>query len=64
MGTEDPFVYKDKNNNFHAVFHHMYGLNLEDFDYCCVDTTGGHAFSENGINWTYTGVAWGNIKKP
>eukprot|EP01064_Diplonema_japonicum_P036158 TRINITY_DN8044_c2_g1_i1.p1 TRINITY_DN8044_c2_g1~~TRINITY_DN8044_c2_g1_i1.p1 ORF type:complete len:481 (+),score=32.44 TRINITY_DN8044_c2_g1_i1:390-1832(+) len=44
--TEDPFLYKDVEGNFHAIFHNMYGC------YPC----GGHAFSpDNGVTWVYTG---------
>ena len=25
-----------------------------------LDATGGHAFSRDGFDWTYTGVAWGD----
>eukprot|EP01060_Flectonema_neradi_P031101 TRINITY_DN4634_c2_g1_i1.p1 TRINITY_DN4634_c2_g1~~TRINITY_DN4634_c2_g1_i1.p1 ORF type:complete len:504 (+),score=109.13 TRINITY_DN4634_c2_g1_i1:53-1513(+) len=57
-GTEDQFMYQDEEGNFHAVFHHMYGSGTKSQWW--LDATGGHAFSTNGIEWTYTGVAWGN----
>ena len=44
------FVYQDKNGNFHSVFHHMYGYDSE-FQWW-LDAVGGHAFSEDGIQWT------------
>jgi hypothetical protein len=57
-GTEDQFLYLDTNGNFHAIFHHMYGTGTEMQWW--LDACGGHAFSHDGIHWTYTGVAWGN----
>mmetsp|Transcript_35300 Transcript_35300/g.59832 ORF Transcript_35300/g.59832 Transcript_35300/m.59832 type:complete len:503 (+) Transcript_35300:16-1524(+) len=57
-GTEDPFLYIDAKGRFHAVFHHMYGT--DTLDHWWLLAEGGHAFSEDGINWTYTGVAWGD----
>ena len=56
-GTEDPFVYRDADGNFHAVFHHMYGYDTTAQWW--LDAAGGHAFSPDGASWTYTGVAWG-----
>ena len=43
---------------YHAIFHHMYGYDTENQWW--LDAVGGHAFSEDGISWTYSGVAWGN----
>ena len=43
--TEDPFLYKDPRSVYHALFHNMYGC------FPC----GGHAFSKDGLTWTYTG---------
>lgn len=43
---EDGSVYLDSAGRFHAIFHS--GLN------------GIHAFSINGLDWTYGGVAWNN----
>jgi hypothetical protein len=57
-GTEDQFVYMDDDGNYHAVFHHMYGTGTKTQWW--LDATGGHAFSRNGWEWTYTGVSWGN----
>jgi len=54
MGTEDPFLYRDENGYFHAVFHNM----VPCPDYPCPEVAGGHAYSPNGRNWTYTGVAF------
>mmetsp|Transcript_30149 Transcript_30149/g.48396 ORF Transcript_30149/g.48396 Transcript_30149/m.48396 type:complete len:108 (+) Transcript_30149:409-732(+) len=36
----------------------MYGT--DTLDHWWLLAEGGHAFSEDGINWTYTGVAWGD----
>ena len=58
IGTEDQFLYLDEDGNYHAVFHHMYGTGTATQWW--LDATGGHAFSEDGWTWTYTGVAWGN----
>jgi hypothetical protein len=61
-GTEDPFLYTDQNGHFHAIFHHMYGAGTSDEWW--MDTNGGHAFSRDGLSWTYSGVAWGNPEQP
>lgn len=53
-GVEDPFVYVDSDGVFHAVFHNQ----LEDDD---ERLCGGHAFSEDGVAWAYTGTAWSNV---
>lgn len=52
-GLEDPFVYMDAAGIFHAVFHNQ--IEADDESLC-----GGHAFSEDGITWTFTGTAWNN----
>lgn len=36
----------------------MYGVNTETAWWLLA--AGGHAFSRDGVAWTYTGVAWGN----
>jgi len=61
-GTEDPFLYMDAAGHFHAVFHHMYGEGTEKQWW--LDTCGGHAYSRDGIEWEYSGVAWGNAEHP
>jgi len=48
----------DGDGNYHAVFHHIYGTGTRTQWW--LDATGGHAFSRNGWDWTYSGVAWGN----
>ncbi|GAB5353066.1 hypothetical protein AAMO2058_000006500 [Amorphochlora amoebiformis] len=57
-GTEDPFVYIDGNGHFHAIFHHMYGME-SSYNWWLL-AEGGHAFSVDGVTWTYSGVAWGD----
>ncbi len=51
QGTEDPALYLDAAGVFHALFHNM----VPRFG---PDVAGGHAFSEDGVSWTYTGVAY------
>jgi hypothetical protein len=58
-GTEDQFLYQDEDGHFHAVFHHMYGTGTKSQWW--LDATGGHAFSKDGWDWTYTGVSWGEL---
>ena len=56
-GLEDMFVWLDARGNAHAIFHHMDNAtcpNVGDLPAC-----GGHAFSTDGISWTYSGVAFG-----
>ena len=52
-GVEDPFVYVDEDGVFHAVFHNQ----IENDD---ERLSGGHAFSVDGIAWTFTGTSWSN----
>lgn len=51
--TEDPYLYRDCNGGFHAIFHNM---SPEDLQTLC----GGHAYSQDGVNWIYGGVSFGN----
>ena len=44
---EDPGIFRDARGNFHILTH--------DF----ADPTGGHAFSADGLNWTFAGQAYG-----
>lgn len=53
MGVEDPHVYMDRRGVFHAVFHSQ--LEADDQRLC-----GGHAYSTDGYNWTFTGTSWNN----
>jgi hypothetical protein len=57
-GVEDCFLYTDPQGRFHAIFHHMNGLNTT-LTWWLV-AAGSHAFSSDGINWTFGGLAWGN----
>eukprot|EP01084_Bolivina_argentea_P227851 384905_1 len=52
-GTEDPFVYVDCNGGYHALFHNMSPNNINISYY-----SGGHAYSLDGMNWTYSGLAY------
>eukprot|EP01084_Bolivina_argentea_P238247 400262_1 len=52
--TEDPFVYVDCNGYYHAIFHNMSPNNMQQ-------VCGGHAFSEDGMNWIYTGYIYSNV---
>ena len=53
-GVEDPFVWRDPVlGAFHAVFHSQ--IENNDQRLC-----GGHAFSQDGERWTFTGTAWSN----
>ena len=56
MGSEDPFVYIDRSGTFHSVWHNMDPCP----DYPCPEVAGGHAFSTDGITWSYTGTAYGS----
>eukprot|EP00936_MAST-01D_sp_MAST-1D-sp1_P001499 g1499.t1 len=56
FGLEDPFLYTDADGNYHAIFHNM--LNNDDQKTC-----GSHAYSEDGISWTFTGTAYSNKVK-
>jgi len=46
-GVEDPFLYRDKRGHFHALFHggHQGGG---------YKASGAHAFSSNGVHWTFS----------
>ena len=53
-GVEDPFIYVDSRGNYHALFHMLYPSHPY--------SNGGHAYSQNGLNWTWTGQAYdGNV---
>ncbi len=54
VGLEDPHLYRDSKGNFHALFH-AFSLNSSvsgDF--------GGHAFSVDGLTWTWSGLCFDN----
>ena len=46
-GVEDMFMWVDGRGHYHCVYHQMYSC----------ETCTAHAFSEDGIEWTYTGTA-------
>ena len=46
--NEDPGIFRDARGNFHILTH--------DFG----QPTGGHAFSKDGLSWTFAGNAYGN----
>jgi hypothetical protein len=52
-GLEDPMLYTDARGVYHAVFHNQ--IEQDDEKLC-----GGHAFSVDGLQWTFTGTAWGS----
>lgn len=57
--TEDPFVYTAADQDgskiiYHAVFHNQL---VDDDERVC----GSHAHSEDGLTWTLSGTAWGNV---
>ena len=52
-GLEDPFVYMGRGGVFHAVFHNQIQQDDERL-------AGGHAWSEDGIEWVFSGTSWNN----
>ena len=55
VGLEDPHLYRDARGGFHALFH-AFSLNASTAD----GDFGGHAFSEDGWNWTWSGLSYNN----
>ena len=53
FGLEDQFLYRDAAGVFHALFHQQ--IEYDDQRIC-----GGHAWSEDGLSWTYGGTAYSN----
>jgi hypothetical protein len=51
VGLEDPALYRDSRGGFHALFH-SFSLNGTAGDF------GGHAFSEDGWGWTWSGLSY------
>jgi len=45
--NEDPGLFRDARGNFHMLTHYF-------------TTTGGHAFSRDGLSWTFAGSAYGH----
>ena len=56
-GVEDQFLYLDRNGHYHALLHNMVGTGAAERWW--LHPTMGHAFSRNGLDWTYGGIAWG-----
>ena len=56
VGLEDPHIYRDARGAFHALFHafSLNGSTLAERDF------GGHAFSEDGLSWSWGGLAFGS----
>lgn len=53
-GVEDPFIWVDAEGHYHALFHMLYPAHPY--------SGGGHAFSRDGVKWTWTGQAYdGNV---
>jgi hypothetical protein len=55
VGLEDPHLYRDARGAFHALFH-AFRLNAST----AAGDYGGHAFSPDGWNWTWSGLAFGS----
>lgn len=54
-GTEDMFLYKDCDGNFHAFFHNRDPRGI-------MTLCGGHAYStDGGVSWVYTGWTYSNV---
>ena len=53
VGLEDPSLYRDARGGFHSLFH---AFNLTGT--MASGDFGGHAFSEDGLNWTWSGLAY------
>eukprot|EP01084_Bolivina_argentea_P162424 282673_1 len=53
IATEDPFLYVDCNGGYHAIFHNMSPTSQ--------GIPGGHAYSNDGVNWIYAGSIYGNV---
>lgn len=52
-GLEDPFVYMGRGGVYHAIFHNQIEKDDERL-------AGGHAWSEDGISWVFSGTSWNN----
>ena len=52
-GLEDPSVYVDARGRLHAIFHNQ--IEADD-----QRLAGGHAYSADGVSWTFGGTAWSN----
>ena len=52
---EDMFMYRDARGYFHTLFHLMFPK--------ADDTYGSHAYSKDGLSWTYTGQCYTGVTK-
>eukprot|EP00940_MAST-03C_sp_MAST-3C-sp2_P000546 g546.t1 len=55
-GIEDPMIYKDSNDIYHAVFHDMFE-SCDAVNCRAPRDNVAHAYSVDGTSWTYTGAA-------
>lgn len=55
VGLEDPHLYRDARGGFHALFH-AFSLNSST----AAGDYGGHAFSEDGLGWSWGGLSFGS----
>lgn len=55
--VEDPIMWQDENQNFHALTHLLEGPHFCDGYLCFV---GVHQFSRDGFTWSFGGVAYTN----
>eukprot|EP00035_Acanthoeca_spectabilis_P005488 m.114299 g.114299 ORF g.114299 m.114299 type:complete len:474 (-) comp13048_c0_seq2:65-1486(-) len=53
--VEDPYIYQDENDHFHAIHHSLEGPHMCGSTVCQVGT---HAFSLDGFAWEYGGTAY------
>jgi hypothetical protein len=56
--AEDPYLYQDENDNWHALLHSLEGPHMVGGVKGAL--VGTHAFSTDGLGWMYTGVAYTN----
>lgn len=56
--AEDPYLYQDENDNWHALLHSLEGPHMVGGVNGAL--VGTHAFSADGLGWMYTGVAYTN----
>ena len=56
--AEDPFIYQDDDDHFHALLHNLEGPHMCGGQPDCM--VGTHAFSEDGLQWQYGGLAYTN----
>ena len=54
--VEDPFIWQDLDDNFHALIHNLEGPHMGTQEML----VGVHSFSQDGMNWYYGGLAYTN----